>query len=259
MIAQQSELRLSLVVAALNEERVIEKTVREIVAVTDGRFADYEIILVDDGSTDSTGAIMERLATELPQLKVIHHPTNIGLGAAYRRGVVEARFEYLMMLCGDGGLPAASLPAIYDAIGTADIVLPYMRNLKRIKTPLRYALSRTYTTLLNLLFWQNIRYYNGLPIHRIEYLRRIAITSTGFGFQGEILTKLLKSGCTYVEVGVDGAELTQNSQALRIKSVINVSRTLMRLILEIWTFDARGVKVPAVEIAGISTKRERHT
>ena len=124
-------------------------------------FADYEIILVDDGSLDATGEIMDRLASLYDKIRVLHNPTNCGLGASYKRAIGEVRFEYVMMLCGDGGLPAESLPPIFDAIGAADIVVPYMTNLRTIKTPLRYALSRSYTNLLNFLFQQKLQYYNG--------------------------------------------------------------------------------------------------
>ncbi len=236
------QCRISLIVPALNEEAIIESTIREIVAQLEGRFADQEIILVDDGSTDSTGEIMDRLAYEYGSIRVLHNPTNCGLGASYRRAVEEARFEYVMMLCGDGGLPADSLPPIFDAVGTADIVVPYMINLREIKTPSRYALSRIYTTLLNILFRQKLRYYNGLPVHRLDLLRQIVIASSGFGFQGEILIKLLKAGCSYVEVGVLGAEKTNRSKAVSLRNFANVSKTLTLLIWEIIFFDPSFIK-----------------
>ena len=147
-----------------------------------------------------------------------------------------------MMLCGDGGLPADSLPPIFDAVGTADIVVPYMINLREIKTPSRYALSRIYTTLLNILFRQKLRYYNGLPVHRLDLLRQIVIASSGFGFQGEILIKLLKAGCSYVEVGVLGAEKTNRSKAVSLRNFANVSKTLTLLIWEIIFFDPSFIK-----------------
>jgi dolichol-phosphate mannosyltransferase len=221
---------ITLIVAALNEELVIAETVGQIVEVVEGRFADYELLLVNDGSTDGTGQVMDRLAVANPRLRVFHHARNMGLGSSYRRGIVEARHEYVMLLCGDGGMPAASLPPIFDRIGTADIVVPYCENLKQIKTPGRYLLSRTYTLLLNTVFGLRLRYYNGLAVHRVELVRSLDNKSNGFGFQGEILVQLLRSGRSYVEVGVKGAEKTNRSSALRFKNVVSVSRTLGRLL-----------------------------
>jgi dolichol-phosphate mannosyltransferase len=234
---------ISIVIPALNEEAVVEGVVRDIAKQVAAFFTDYEIILIDDGSSDKTGEIMDRLAQELPKVRALHNPHNIGLGASYRRGVAEARCAYLMMLCGDGGMPAASLPPIFAVVGTADIVAPYVTNLKQIKSPVRYFTSRTYTNLLNLLFGQKIKYYNGLPVHRVDLLRQLRINSTGFAFQGEILTKLLRSGCSMTEVGVAGAEMTKNSTAVRLKSLINIAKVLALLVWEVRRFDGRQIKL----------------
>ena len=233
---------ISIVIPALNEEAVVETVVRDIEKQVTTFFRNYEIILIDDGSTDRTGEIMDNLAQELPRTRAIHNRPNLGLGASYQRGVAEARCAYLMMLCGDGGMPAASLPPIFAAVGTADIIAPYVTNLKQIKSPLRYFTSRTYTNLLNLLFGQNIKYYNGLPVHRVDLLRQLRINSTGFAFQGEILTKLLRSGCSMTEVGVAGAEMTKNSTAVRLKSLINIAKVLALLVWEVRRFDGRQIK-----------------
>ena len=227
---------ITLIVPALNEETVVRSVVEQILAEVRNRFADYEVILVDDGSTDRTGDIMEDLARKNEKVRVLHNSVNLGLGTSYRLGLKEARHQYVMLLCGDGGLPAVSLPPIFERIGEADIVVPYMTNLKQIKTPLRYILSRTYTGLLNFLFGLRLNYFNGLPVHRTDLLRRIAITSSGFGFQGEILVKLIKSGATHIQVGVLGAEETKRSFALRPKNLLNVARTLVHLVLEILSF-----------------------
>jgi dolichol-phosphate mannosyltransferase len=220
---------VSFVVPALNEEVVVESVVREIWRIANELIATYEIILIDDGSTDKTGVIMDRLGGELPNVRVLHNKRNIGLGASYQKGVAECRLDYVMMLCGDGGVPASSLPPIIAKIGTADIVVPYMTNLKKIKTPTRYVISRSYTRLLNLLSGHPLNYYNGLPVHRRALLSNIDITSSGFGFQGEILVKLLKAGHSYVQVGVLGAETTNKTSVFRLKNLGSVIRTIMRL------------------------------
>jgi dolichol-phosphate mannosyltransferase len=238
----------SFIVPALNEERVVDEVVRAIWATVDGLLRTYEIILIDDGSTDRTGTIMDRLAAELPHVRTLHNETNFGLGASYQRGVREAKLDYVMMLCGDGGVPAESLPPIIAKIGTADIVVPYMTNLKEIKTPMRYMISRSYTHLLNWLSGQQLNYYNGLPVHRRALLNQITMTSSGFGFQGEILVKLLKSGCSYVQVPVVGAETTNKTSVFRLRNILSVTKTLSKLALVLITFkplERASVQLPA--------------
>lgn len=243
---------ISLIVPALNEEAVIEEVVRQIHSSIHERARDFELILVDDGSHDATGQIMDRLAAQDPRIRVLHSATNAGLGTSFQKGLAVAQFDYVMLLCGDGGLPAASLPRIFDRIGEEDLVIPYMTNLKRIKTKARYLLSRCYTKLLNLLFGFKLRYYNGLPVYPRVLLQAITITSSGFGFQGEILVKLLRSGCTYVEVGVEGAEKTNRSVALRPRNILSVAKTFAHLVYEIARFKPIPRKV-------IEENRERIT
>jgi glycosyltransferase involved in cell wall biosynthesis len=227
---------VTFIVPALNEERVVKEVVQAIWAVVDEQISSYEIILIDDGSTDRTGEIMDRLAAELPNMRVIHNRPNIGLGACYQLGVREARLDYVMMLCGDGGLPASSLPPIIEKIGTADIVIPWMPNLKKIKSPGRYFVSRSYTTLMNLISGHHLHYYNGLPVHRRTLLKQITITSSGFGFQGEVLVKLLKSGRSYVEVPVAGAETTNKTSVFRWRNLASVSKTVVKLLAHLFRF-----------------------
>ncbi|HZQ74384.1 MAG TPA: glycosyltransferase family 2 protein [Burkholderiales bacterium] len=237
---------ISFVVPAFNEERVLGSFVEQLMAeIALARFADYEVILVNDGSSDRTGEIMDQASSRHPKVRVLHNATNLRFGNSYKRGLGESRFEYVMLLCGDGGLPAASLPAIFDQIGRADIVVPWMTNLRRIKSFPRYLLSRGYTAILNTLFGLRLRYYNGLPVHRRDLLQKIAIKSGGFGFQAEILIKLLRSGCTFVEVGVEGAEVKQHSVAMRPRNWVSVAATIARLIVELLSFEP----VPAELIA----------
>jgi dolichol-phosphate mannosyltransferase len=243
MIAK-SPHSISFVVPALNEEKVVESVIREIWSVVDSQVSTYEIVLIDDGSTDRTGDIMERLAQELPHMRVVHNKPNIGLGASYQRGVREARLDYVMMLCGDGGVPASSLPPVLEKVGSADIVIPYMTNLRQIKTPSRYLISRFYTNLLNLISGHRLHYYNGLPVHRRRLLNAVKMTSSGFGFQGEILVKLLKSGYSYVQVPTLGAEATNKTSVFRIKNLFSVTKTLLGLMIELITFKKLDLESP---------------
>jgi glycosyltransferase involved in cell wall biosynthesis len=224
---------LSLIVPALNEEEVVKRVIDEIYAVASKNLSLFEIILIDDGSIDTTPDIFENIAKLNPQYTFIKNPRNLGLGESFKIGVNKAKYEYVMLLCGDGGMPAASLPAIFNLIGKEDLVIPYVTNLKKIKTQHRYALSKSYTFLLNTIFNLNIKYFNGLPVYPTEMLRKITITNSGFGFQAEILITLIKSGCTYSEVGVKGAEETGNSSAVSLKNLYTIFITFIGLVFKI--------------------------
>jgi glycosyltransferase involved in cell wall biosynthesis len=103
---------LSVVIPVKDEAGNIAPLVAEIAAALDGRVA-YEIIYVDDGSTDSTGAEIRRLQAGLPQLRLVRHATSCGQSAAIRSGVKAARGRWIATLDGDGQNDPADIPALW--------------------------------------------------------------------------------------------------------------------------------------------------
>jgi glycosyltransferase involved in cell wall biosynthesis len=219
----------SIIIPALNEEVILPQVIEQTISTVENKFEDYEIILINDGSTDLTESIMEAYQCRYSNIRVIHNEKNLGFGASYRKGVDISKGDYIILLCGDGGLPLSSLAVLIPYIGTADIVIPWMVNLKRIKTTGRYLLSRSYTSILNLFFKLKLNYYNGLPIHKASLIKNLEFSDNGFGFQAEILLKLIKSGATFVEVGVNGAEETNQSDALMLKNWLRIFSTVFAL------------------------------
>ena len=103
--------RLSVVVPVKNEQDNIEPLIREIVAALQGR-AEFEIIYINDGSTDRTQQILDTLKQELPMLRVIRHRDACGQSQAVTSGVRAARYEWIATLDGDGQNDPADIPAL---------------------------------------------------------------------------------------------------------------------------------------------------
>ena len=110
--------RLSVVVPVKNEAENIEPLVREIVTAASG-LADFEILYVDDGSTDATLAELNRLASELPQLRTVRHQTSCGQSTAITSGVLAARFAWIATLDGDGQNDPADIPRLLARLRSA--------------------------------------------------------------------------------------------------------------------------------------------
>ncbi len=228
---QRDNPTITVIVPALNEEQHVADAVAEVEKALAGRFSDWEILLFDDGSTDRTGAIMDELAANEPRMRVVHNPTPRNLGGVYKQGVQMARFEYVVMVPGDNENPASALQAPFDAVGTADIVLPYPTNVTA-RSPLRNALSKSYTRLLNALFGLSVPYYNGTVVHRTRNVRNVRISTDSFAYQGEALVRLLREGKTFRAVGIRIVPRAgRRSKALRPKNVAGVVLTLSRLAL----------------------------
>ena len=220
---------VSFIVPALNEEKNIAGTVAEICRAAE-ILDDYELVLVDDGSQDRTGEIIDNLAVSNPRVRALHNPKNLGMGGAYKVGIVQVRLPYVIMIPGDNCHPASSILAILGSVGEADVVIPYVKNT-HVRTLARRVISTSYTRLLNTLFWLNVPYYNGVVLHRTDLVRNITIETDGFAYQAESLIKILRKGASSVSVPIVLSETgDRNSRAFRFKNIMTVGETIWRLM-----------------------------
>src|SRR5262249_10429146 len=92
---------ISVIVTAMNEEGNLSETVASVVNAVALRIPGYEVIIVDDGSTDRTASIADELARSNPRIRVHHNPRNIGLGRSYKIGIDLAAHEYTSWVAGN--------------------------------------------------------------------------------------------------------------------------------------------------------------
>ena len=221
---------LSIVIPAYNEAGNIIATLENVAGALDGLDLDAEILVVDDGSRDSTGALVKANAGRFPDVTLLVNERNLGFGATYRRGVEAATRSHIVMVHGDNAWGAETLRSFFAHTGEADVVIGYTRNMWRSRPLGRTLLSKTFTALVNVMTGRRLRYYNGLQIHRADVLKRLAIQSTGYGFQAEVLVKALRLTRSYVQVPMDLMEREHGeSKAFRVKNAIDVFQTLRRL------------------------------
>ncbi|MBI4880370.1 MAG: glycosyltransferase family 2 protein [Planctomycetes bacterium] len=116
-----SAIDVSFVLPVYNEEECVEVLTAEIIAVMKHQGRSYEILLVNDCSTDRSGEVLERLAAALPQVRVLHHLVNSGESAAHATGFQAARGEIIVTLDADGQNDPASIPDLLAAIEGYDV------------------------------------------------------------------------------------------------------------------------------------------
>lgn len=221
---------LSIVIPAYCEAANIVGTLENVTTALEGTGIDAEILVIDDGSTDDTGAEVRANAARFPAVRLLTNEHNCGFGWTYRRGVVTATREFIVMVHGDNAWGAATLADLFRHCGEADIVVGYTRDMWQSRHWSRTVASKTFTLLVNLIAGRHLRYYNGLQIHRADVLKGMRIQSAGFGFQAEVLVKALARTQTLIEVPMDLTERTAGkSQAFRWKNVKDVGSTLWRL------------------------------
>jgi NAD(P)-dependent dehydrogenase (short-subunit alcohol dehydrogenase family) len=233
-----TERSLSVLVPALNEEENLKPTLERLLKALSITAEDFEIIIINDGSSDGTGVVADRLAAAHPQVRVIHHPQPLGLGSCYQQGVDEARKNFFVYIPGDNTWPYRSLLELFGNLGKADVVTSYTTN-PCVRPFGRRVVSALYTRTLNFLFRRRMRYYNGLTIYPLSFLRANSVSTSGFGFQAETLLRALYQGLSVVEVALPIDErMAGGSKAVNLKNIVSVLGTVIRLF---WRLRVRGV------------------
>jgi glycosyltransferase involved in cell wall biosynthesis len=221
-----------------NEEEMILRTVeaaRETGAelVEQGEIADFEILLVDDASTDGTGELADDLAASDLRIRVVHHPENRKLGGSVRTGLREARGE--LVLYTDADMPfdmkdlgkALRLLRVYDA----DIVSAY-RFDRTGEGAKRAIYSHIYNTLVKTVLQLRIRDVNfAFKVLRRQVLDHVELVSEGSFIDVELLAKAQRRGFHIIQFGVDYFPRARGTSTLSSPAVIvKILRELVALV-----------------------------
>lgn len=226
MTAKKFE-RLSVFFPMWNEEDYLQRALdaaqevcQELVA--GGDIGDYEMIIVDDASTDATGHLADQAAANDPRVKVVHHPTNRKLGGAIKSGFAAASGD--VVLYTDADLPfdmrelhkALRLMKQYDA----DIVAAY-RFDRTGEGRVRVMYSYFYNLLVRALFGVRFRDVNfAFKLVRKKVFDRITLKSEGSFIDAELMVSARKLGMNVVQFGVDYFPRTRGISTLSSPAVI---------------------------------------
>jgi glycosyltransferase involved in cell wall biosynthesis len=218
---------LTIVVPAWNEAKRLGVTVEEVVAAARRWLRAYEVIIVNDGSTDGTAAVADALAARFPGVTVVHHATNLGVGAAYHTGLTLANFPYLTLVPGDNAFHHTGLDAVFALVGTVPMVVTYRAN-PRARSPMRRLLSRCCTVGMRLVTGQPIRDAHSLYVFPVAEARQVR-RNTGYGYHIETLSTLLRGGVPFAEVPVVlNPRPDSSSKVMRLGVLLRLITTMAR-------------------------------
>jgi len=218
-----------------NEEETIERAVNAAFEVCDllvetGEIAEYDVLIINDASTDATPQIADRLAAEDSRISVIHHPVNRKLGGSLKTGFTNATGE--LVLYTDADLPfdmvevakAIRLLRLYEA----DIVSAYRLD-RTGEGPRRFIYSYIYNHLVQAMFGLRFRDMNfAFKLMRRSMLDCVAMKSEGSFIDVELLARAQKLGFSIVQFGVDYFPRTRGISTLSSNSVI------LKIMNEMW-------------------------
>jgi glycosyltransferase involved in cell wall biosynthesis len=230
---------ISVFVPAFNEEKKIEFTIQTIVTAAEnaGRVA-LDIIVVDDASTDRTATLVDAITTRDPRVRAIHQPTNQGIGAGFLAALKVARYPKFMIVPGDNDVPVEMMTDMMSHHSQADLIIAYYLN-KEDRGRRRNVLSTLYNMIYMVTFDVFIQYVNGPTIYSTEILQNLALKSRRFSIVSEANIKALRSGCTFGEVAGYMQTGLEGSTSFKLRNLIEVVLSFLRLIWEIHVLDRK--------------------
>lgn len=222
-----------------NEEEYIHRAIdaaREVcgLLVQEGEVLDYELIVVDDASTDATPRLADELAAGDPRVRVVHHPVNRKLGGSMKSGFAAATGD--LILYTDADLPfdmdevrkAVRLMRVYEA----DIVSAY-RFDRTGEGSVRSVYSTFYNLLVRVLFGVRMRDVNfAFKLCRARIFDHVTLKSEGSFIDAELVIRAQRAGYRIVQFGVDYFARTRGVSTLSSPAVI------VKILRELWQLRA---------------------
>jgi glycosyltransferase involved in cell wall biosynthesis len=225
---------LTIVIPALNEEKDISFTVNEIISISKEVLDKYEIILVDDFSQDKTGEIMDSFAKQYPEITVIHHDTNTGLGQTFREGIHKSKYDYLALIPGDNAYNTMALKRLFMSVDSADLIVSYRINQRESRPLSRVIISNIVRIFMSSLFRLPFKDISSVVIYPIAILRNLDLKlhSDGYMFQIETLVNLYRCGVNFRQEPVKiNPEPNGQSKAIKLKTLIDMVGSISYLLL----------------------------
>jgi glycosyltransferase involved in cell wall biosynthesis len=212
-----------------NEQDNVSRVAEQAVTVLETLQADYEVIIVDDGSSDATGRIADEVAAGHSRLRVIHHARNLGYGAALQSGFRAATKELVFYTDGDGQFDMDEMPALLPLLADCDIVSCY--RIRRQDNLMRKINGWLWTQVICLAFSLKIRDVDcAFKLYRRALFDEIKMESTGALIDTEILARAARKGYRITQCGVHHYPRTAGQQTgASVRVILRAFRELWQL------------------------------
>lgn len=228
---------ISIIIPAFNEELYLERAIDTILISVETTKCDYELIIIDDGSTDKTSTISRSFSSKNPRIKSIRLEKNYGRGHAIDHGFSIAQKEFITVFNGKGDISSQEIVKLLNTNISADILLTFQLN-KSERSFIRKILSVIYTSIYNFSFNQNIKYYNGSFIIRRSLYMKNRVRNSSYAFEVEfIISFLARKIYTYQELGIfDIYHNNRSTRSFTIKNIYLVIKTYFYLVFKYHRF-----------------------
>ena len=232
---------------AYNEEENVRFMIESAKKVLEGLCERWEIILVDDGSTDRTAAIAENISLEDSRIRVVRHGRNLGFGSAIRTGIAHSRMSWIFYTDCDGQYDLNELIKVLYLRDKADIVSAYRHRRKDPWMRLLYSLA--YSAVTSTLFWKGFKDADAsFKLYRKSIFENVKPESTSGVADFEILLLAEKKGFSVVQIPVSHYPRRAGQVSfetfrnviftwVRISAIAEIIAQLLKLRMRIWRGD----------------------
>ena len=230
-----SALGITVAVMNYNEVKSLRSVVEEILAVLRDMGNPHEVVIINDGSTDGSGELADTLAREYPTVRVIHHPTNLGLGAVYRHGFTCGTMQLGTLFPADGQFDANIIPQFVRRFNEADMVLGIIPEYGKNRKPLARFFSWCERTMVRVMFGK-FPEFQGIMMFRRPLIDTVKLTSTGRGWiiQMELILRFIRKNYRIVNEPTGlRARMSGESKVNNLKSILSNLRQLFVLRLQL--------------------------
>jgi dolichol-phosphate mannosyltransferase len=219
---------LSVVMPALNEEEALPVVIPEAVQALDEICGRWELIVVDDGSTDRTPEILEDFAARDPRIRAFTQYGHLGYGLAIRRGFEAVRYMVVCLTDSDGQFDLREAAKLYPFLRDADMVGGI--RVGREDTWVRRRVSATYNWLQSRILGLDVRDVNcALKLFRSSFLYMIELSEDGFLIDAEIYARAHRAGLRWAQVGVTHRPRVYGESKVRLSLAFGTLLKLWKL------------------------------
>lgn len=248
--------RVTIIMSALNEESNIAAAIHNTLRAFEFFEIDGEIIVVNDGSSDTTQSLVEEIILSAGEkIRLINHDKPHGVGASFWEGVALAKGDFVCMIPGDNENDPLEALRYADLLNHVDIVVPFVYN-RWVRSTFRNTLSLIYRIIINTTFKVNFNYTNGTVLYRRSILGGMKHKSKSFFFQTDILIRTVKKGYLFAEVPyrLDRRD-SGASKAVSFPGFLKIATGYLRLVRDIYFLPQNGGSKNAFSDGSVSAER----
>jgi glycosyltransferase involved in cell wall biosynthesis len=218
-----------------NDETTVRIVANRAMELLDDVANNYEIIIVNDGSPDASGAIADQLALEYEKISVIHHPVNRGYGAAMKTGIAASKYDIICMVDGDNEYDVFDLKKMLAVRNYYMLIIAF--RYKKLYSTKRIFISFIYNTVLRVVFKSPFRDIStGIRLIHRAVVDDLELTSNSPFIGAELTLKSMLRGFPVGEVGIQTfpRDFGQGS-ATSFKNIMGTIKDIWRIRREIFS------------------------